>query len=135
MGRLRFIDPLNFLLTGLAKLPTMSGLEEREKGFLPHRFNVPGHQDYVDPYPNKKYYGVEVLHGGVSDVTGELAGPITNFEKIYNDVKDKKFGLQRELYLHCISDVLILRDACLKFRKDFIETTAIDPLTGHLTSS
>ena len=63
-----------------------------------------------------------MLHGGVSDTTGELVGPITNFEKIYNDVKDKKIDLQREPHLYCISDVLILRDACLKFRKDFIET-------------
>ena len=120
--RLRFIGLLNFLLTGLAQLPTMSSLEERKKGFHPHRFSVPGHQDYVNPYPNKKYYGVNVLHGGVSDTTGELVGPITNFEKIYNDVKDKKIDLQREPHLYCISDVLILRDACLKFRKDFIET-------------
>ena len=113
----------------------MSSLEERKKGFRPHRFNVPGHQDYVDPYPDKKYYGVNELRGGVSDVTGELVGPITDFEKFYNDVKDKEFDLQRELYLYCLSDVLILRDACLKFRKDFIETTGIDPLVRHLTSS
>ena len=81
VASLRFIDPLNFLLTGLAQLPVMSSLEERKKGFLPHRFNVPGHQDYVGPYPDKKYYGVNELRGGVSDAVCELVGPITGFEK------------------------------------------------------
>ena len=34
---IRFIDSLNFLLTGLAKLPSMFGLKEMKKGFFPHR--------------------------------------------------------------------------------------------------
>ena len=129
----RFIDPLNSLLAGLAQLPTMSGLKERKKGFLPHRFNVPGRQDYVGPYPVKGYYGVNELRGGISTVTGELAGSIADFENFYNDAfKDKEFDLQRELRRYCLSDVLILRDACLKFRKDFLETAGIDPLARHL---
>ena len=75
------------------------------------------------------------LRGGVSDVTGEPARPVVDVEKIYNDVKDKKFDLQRGLYRHCLSDVLTLRIACLKFRKDFLETIGIDPLARHLTLS
>ena len=132
---IRFIDSLNFLLAGLAQLPTMFSLKERKKGFFPHRFNVPENQNYIGPYPDKKYYGVNELRGGVSDVTGELVGPIADFEKFYNTTKDKTFDLQEELYQYCSSDVLILRDACLKFRMDFIETTGIDPLVRHLTLS
>ena len=112
----------------------MSGLEEREKGFLPHRFNVPNPQDYVDPYPDKKYYGANELRGGVSDAVCELVGPITDFEKFYNDVEDKESDLQCELHLHCLSDALTLRVAYLKFRKDFIVTIGIDLLARHLAS-
>ena len=136
----------------------MASLETLKKGFLPHRFNVPDCQDYVGPYPIKEYYGVnELLYRYcLSDVLTlriaclkfrkdflETVGidplararPVVDVEKIYNDVKDKKFDLQRGLYRHYLSDVLTLRIACLKFRKDFLETIGIDPLARHLTLS
>ena len=99
------------------------------------RFNTPKNQDYVDKHPDKSFYDISDMRGGVSDVTGELVGQVADFEQFYSRAKDQNFDLQLELYEYCLSDVLILRDACLKFRKDFISVTGIDPLVRHMTLS
>ena len=132
---IRFVDSLNFLVAGLSKLPAMFDLTLLKKGFFPHRFNLPENQKYIGAYPNKAYYGMSDMRGGHSDVTGELTGQIAEFEQFYNSVKDGVFDLQKELYQYCLSDVLILKDACLKFRRDFIATTKMDPLIRHMTLS
>ena len=132
---IRFVDSLNFLVAGLSKLPEMFGLSALKKGFFPHRFNKRANQKYSGPYPPRSYYGISEMTGCHSDVTGELTGQIAEFEKFYSSVEDKVFDLQKELFQYCLSDVLILRDACLNFRRDFIATTTLDPLIRHMTLS
>ena len=132
---IRFIDSINFLITGLSKLPAMFGLKELKKGFFPHRFNTPENQTYRGKYPDRSFYDMEDMRGGRSETTGKLVGQAAEFDNFYNSAKDGYFDLQKELYQYCLSDVIILRDACLQFRKDFLVTTGLDPLVRHMTLS
>ena len=134
-AHIRFVDSLNFLTAPLSRLPTMFGLKTLKKGFFPHKFNTPENQKYVGPYPEKKYFCPEMMKGGISDETGLLSGAVGEFEAFYKTVKHETFDLQKELLEYCQQDVIILRDACLQFRRDFIKITNLDPLVKHITLS
>ena len=56
----KFIDSCNFLPMALAALPKAFGLTELRKEYFPHRFNTPGNQGYVGPYPDARYYACSV---------------------------------------------------------------------------
>ena len=50
-GPLKFIDSLCFLPMPLASFPSTFNLTELKKGFFPHLFNTPDHQQYVGRIP------------------------------------------------------------------------------------
>ena len=41
--------------------PKSFGIEEEKKGFFPHFFNVPNHQQYVGPLPANDYYDPDIV--------------------------------------------------------------------------
>ena len=47
--KIRFIDSLSFFQMPLAAFPKTFGLTELKKGYVPHKFNIPDHQEYVGP--------------------------------------------------------------------------------------
>ena len=47
------------LKTRLSPFPATIGIDELKKGFFPHSFNLPAHQDYVGPIPALHYYDPE----------------------------------------------------------------------------
>ena len=53
---LKFIDSLCFLPMPLASFPSTFNLTELKKGFFPHLFNTPDHQQYVGRIPDLKSY-------------------------------------------------------------------------------
>ena len=55
-GDIMFKDTLCFFQMPLSAFPKAFGLTEQKKGFFPHFFNTPDHQDYVGPLPDKEYY-------------------------------------------------------------------------------
>ena len=55
-GHIVFKDSLCFFQMPLSAFPKALGLTEHKKGFFPHFFNTPDHQDYVGPLPDKDYY-------------------------------------------------------------------------------
>jgi len=69
LGKLRFIDSLNFLLQPLATLPKTFGFESLCKGHFPHLWNKSEYFDYVGCYPPLDAYGVSsAKHSHYQDV-------------------------------------------------------------------
>ncbi|KAG8176825.1 hypothetical protein JTE90_003453 [Oedothorax gibbosus] len=97
---MRFIDSFNFLPMGLAKLPKTFGKTESAKGYFPHLFNIEENQSYV----------------------GELSDPVFYSPDSMSIADRSKF-----YYCYCIADVSILRECCLDFQKEFLDTAAVNP--------
>ena len=112
---IRFIDSLNFLPMKLAALPKCFGLTELKKGYFPHYFNVKENQTYRNRYPAAHYYAADSMSD--TDRQQFLAW---HTEKVQNQ---ELFDFHKELIDYCISDVDILRQACLKFWNLVRETT------------
>ena len=55
-GPVKFIDSLCFLPMPLASFPSTFNLTELRKGFFPHLFNTPDHQQYVGRIPDLEFY-------------------------------------------------------------------------------
>jgi len=55
-GDIVFKDSLCFFQMPLSAFPKAFGLVEQKKGFFPHFFNTPDHQDYVGPLPDQEHY-------------------------------------------------------------------------------
>ena len=47
---------MSFFAMPLVKFPETFGLTELKKGFFPHLFKTPEHQEYLGLLPNKTYY-------------------------------------------------------------------------------
>src|SRR5207244_81088 len=74
-------------------------------------------QNYVGPYPDKKYYGYDSM----------TKQDKQDFDSWHESIKDKTFDFKQEMYKYCKSDVDILRRGCLKLRELFIQISNIDP--------
>ena len=59
--KIRFIDSLSFFQMPLAAFPKTFGLTELRKGYFPHKFNIPEHQEYVGRIPAIDYYMPETM--------------------------------------------------------------------------
>ena len=114
---LRFVDSFKFFLAPLEALPKMFGLDELKKGYFPHAFNTPENQDYTGEIPDVSFYNPD----------GMKEGKRKEFLEWYSQQQGKVFNFQQELLDYCISDVDILRRACLELRRMFMETEHIDP--------
>ena len=55
-GPITFKDSLCFLPFPLSAFPATFGIEEVKKGYFPHAFNTPEHQDYRGPIPALEYF-------------------------------------------------------------------------------
>ncbi|KAK3521298.1 hypothetical protein QTP70_003145 [Hemibagrus guttatus] len=56
-----YIDSLSFLTMKLSSLPKAMGFSEKKKGYFPHFWNILEHQNYIDPYPEPKFYGMDSM--------------------------------------------------------------------------
>ena len=90
-GDIVFKDSLCFFQVPLSSFPKRSG-SRNKKGFFPHFFNTPDHQDYVGPLPDKKYY----------DPQGMSVERAQEFERWYEaHDPDYVFDSQKELLAYC----------------------------------
>ena len=117
---IRVLDSLNFLPMKLAALPGSFGLTELKKGYFPHYFNTSENQNYIGPIPDTKYYGPAYMSR--KDRKDFLEWHARHAANSYI------FDFRKEMQGYCISDVTILREACLKFRKLLLDAT----MTGEL---
>ena len=120
--RLRFIDSLSFFQMPLSAFPKTFGLTELCKGYFPHKFNHPDHQTYVGPVPALDYYMPETLSPQDRQA----------LETWHQQQRDKVFDFQHELFAYCQSDVRLLKQGCLTFKRLFETLTGFNPFE-HIT--
>ena len=101
-NNVRFIDSLSFMAMPLAAFPKTFGITELKKGYFPHLFNVPEHQDYVGEIPAKDYY------------MPESRFPIgrKEFETWHKQQREHhvEFNFAVELVEYCKSNVRLLKE-------------------------
>ena len=122
--RLRFIDSLSFFQMPLSAFPKTFGLTELHKGYFPHKFNLPEHQTYVGIVPALDYYMPETM-----SPEGKQA-----FETWHQEQRAKNvvFDFQKELVKYCESDVRLLKEGCLTFKRLFETLAGFNPF-DHIT--
>ncbi|XP_067685645.1 uncharacterized protein [Haliotis asinina] len=104
---MRLLDSLSFFNTKQANLPKIFHLKELKKGYFPHYFNTQANQQYVGPYLEASFYGVNSMSTqGRSD-----------FLRWHAERKDNLFDFAQEMEDYCRSDVQILREALMTFRQ------------------
>ena len=124
-GNLRFIDSLLLFQRPLSDLPKMFALDGEAKGFFPHYLNTPENQEL-----RCHLYQIEPEMFGRQHMSIKKAA---EFDEWYKANGRMVYDLRGEMIRYCRSDVSILMKAMLSFRKLFIETTGIDPLTRTFT--
>ena len=117
---IRFIDSLSLFQMPLSTFPKTFGLAELKKGYFPHKFNTPENQEYVVPVPAIDYYMPEVMSPEGRQV----------FEKWHQEQRDKHvvFDFRKELVAYCESDVRLLKERCLTFKRLFEAKTGFNSL-------
>lgn len=125
-GRAKFIDSVNYMPMRLSELPKAFGLPDTcGKGVFPHLFNTIDNQTYVGPMPDVKYYAPETMHAQERE----------RFLAWHAEMLSKNtvFDFQREILEYCRTDVIILRRACMAFRKIFLERGNVCPFVECTT--
>ena len=125
MFNIKFIDSLNFIPMSLAKFPKTFGQDELCKGYFPHLFNKDANQNYVGPIPCQNDYGVNFMKPAERE-----AFIAWHQEQVENNYV---FDFGKEIIKYCRSDVDILANCCLLYRKMFQKETGIDPFDKALT--
>ncbi len=49
------------------------------------------------------------------------------FDRWYESVEGQIFDFKKQLAMYCTNDVVLLREGCIKYRKEFVECTNVDP--------
>ncbi|CAH3173735.1 unnamed protein product [Porites evermanni] len=124
-GPLKFIDSLCFLPMPLASFPSTFNLTELKKGFFPHLFNTPDHQQYVGRIPDLEFYDPEGMMAKKKD---ELAR--WHAEQVRRNVR---FDFQQEMIEYCKSDVALLKAGCEAFQQEFEQQAGFNPMAKCIT--
>ena len=128
--KVKFIDSLSFLPMALDKFAKTFDLKTLKKGWFPHKYNLPQNQNYVGPLPDACFYDEDFIS----------KDKIDDFRKFYKENKNSVFDFKKELKSYCESDVDLLKNGCLAFRKIIKDLTrsekfpdGIDPFTSAIT--
>jgi G:T-mismatch repair DNA endonuclease (very short patch repair protein) len=119
----KIIDSMSFMPMSLENFPKTFGITEMKKGYFPHLFNIPENNFYVGTIPDKKYYAPELFNESKKK----------EFDTWYNKNEFLIFDFQKEIYEYCLSDVKLLKEGCLQFRKIILSVTGIDPFEKNIT--
>ena len=115
---LNFVDSLNFFLSPLADLSKTDNIDTI-KGFPPHNFNRPEHQNYIGPIPKEEEFGVKNMSSKQYE----------EFSKWYKAIvqENQPWNFREEFTKYCKSGVALLCKAVLVFRKLFRDLSDGDP--------
>ncbi|XP_026289686.2 uncharacterized protein LOC113214526 [Frankliniella occidentalis] len=127
VGSWKFIDSLMFLPMPLSAMPKSFGLKELKKGWAPYLAFKPEYFSYNGPMLAKEFYCVPSMKSKAA-----LEFDSWYDEQVANGVV---FNFRREIIEYCVSDVTILAQGCLAFRKLFAETAGFDPMFSCITLS
>ena len=124
--RIRFIDSMSFFQMPLSAFPKTFGLTELKKGYFPHKFNRPEdeYQNYVGILPSRDHYMPETMSPQDRQA----------FETWHQEQRDQGvvFHFKEELTAYCESDVRLLKQGCLTFKRLFEDLTGFNPFE-HIT--
>ena len=115
-GPITFKDSLCFLPFPLSAFPNTFEIKELKKGYFPHMFNTPDHQNYVGSIPPKHYY----------DPDGMKPKDKAAFETWY-EAQTGQFDFKKELLEYCQSDVELLKEGCKAFVEKFSQEAHFNP--------
>ena len=118
-GPIKFIDSLCFLPMPLASFPSTFNLTELKKGFFPHLFNTPDHQQYVGRIPDLEFY----------DPDGMMAKKKEELTRWHADQlrRNVPFHFRQEMIDYCKSDVALLKAGCEAFQQEFERQAGFNP--------
>ncbi|CAH3144899.1 unnamed protein product, partial [Porites lobata] len=124
-GPLKFIDSLCFLPMPLASFSSTFNLTELKKGFFPHLFNTPDHQQYVGRIPDLEFY----------DPEGMMAKKKEELTRWHADQvrRNVPFHFQQEMIDYCKSDVALLKAGCEAFQQEFEQQAGFNPMAKCIT--
>ena len=124
-GPLKFIDSLSFLPMPLASFTDTFNLSELKKGFFPHLFNLPHHQNYVGRIPDIEFY----------DPDGMMPNKKEELLRWHADQvrRNVTFNFKLEMIAYCRSDVALLKAGCIKFQQEFESQAGFNPMVECIT--
>ena len=124
-GAVKFIDSLCFLPMPLASFPSTFNLTELKKGFFPHLFNTPDHQQYVGRIPDLEFY----------DPEGMMAKKKDELTRWHADQvpRNVPFDFRQEMIEYCKSDVALLKAGCEAFQQEFERQAGFNPMAKCIT--
>ena len=124
-GPLKFIDSLSFLPMPLASFASTFNLTELKKGFFPHLFNLPHHQNYVGRIPDIEFYDPDSMKP-------EKKEELTRWHA-HQVLRNVPFDFQHEMIEYCKSDVALLKAGCVKFQQEFESQAGFNPMESCIT--
>ena len=124
-GPLKFIDSISFLPMPLASFSQTFNITELKKGFFPHLFNLPHHQNYVGRIPDIEFYDPD---GMMPKKKEELLH--WHSEQVARNVT---FHFKKEMIAYCQSDVALLKAGCIKFQQEFQSQAEFNPMAKCIT--
>lgn len=124
-GTIKFIDSLCFLPMPLSAFSATFNLHELKKGFFPHLFNIPAHQNYVGRIPDLEFYDPDSMMSSKKEELMHWYG-----DQVRRNVV---FDFKQELLDYCKSDVQLLKQGCKKFQEEFASQAGFNPMEKSYT--
>jgi len=124
MEHLVFLDSVSFLPCGLRKLPEAFGLPA-SKSCSPHYFQTRENLNYVGTILDMAYYGFDEMREEERK----------EFLVCCQSQRTETFDSRHVVESYSQDDVTVLRQACLVFRHDFMQTGHIDFFVESITIS
>lgn len=124
-GTIKFIDSLCFLPMPLSAFSATFNLTELKKGFFPHLFNIPAHQNYVGRIPDIEFYDGESM----------MVEKKKELQQWHSDQvrQNVVFDFKQELLDYCKSDVALLKAGCQTFQREFENEAGFNPMVECYT--
>ena len=124
-GPLKFIDSLSFLPMPLASFTSTFNLSELKKGFFPHLFNLPHHQNYEGRIPDIEFYDPDsMMPKKKQDLMNWHADQVR---------RNVTFNFKQEMIAYCKSDVALLKAGCQTFQEELKSKAGFNPMETCIT--
>lgn len=116
---IRFVDSVRFMGMPLRDFTKTFGLTELTKGYFPYRFFTQANRNYRGKMPALEWFDFARMKPKENALA--LAW--------YEEHKDDDIDLYEMCMKYCESDVLLLKEGCMQFRKLFMDLTnaEVDP--------
>lgn len=121
VDNLEFKDSLCFMPIALDQFPNAPGVDLLlAKGHFSDEFNKPANWGYKGPFPAVEMYGGKANK---------------NYDTISNWLAQQtgQFNFNQQYFDYCLSDTVLLRASCIKFRQIIKEICGLEPFVPNNT--